>query len=147
MNIGAFLTVMLVANATGREDIEGFRGLAWRGAAVPAVAMAIFLFSLAGIPPLAGFVGKFYLFAAVIKEQYYVLALIAGVNSVLSLYYYARIVRAMFLDFPTGGETGVAVDWSNGALLGVLTVLTVVLGVYWAPVIALADRSVRFLMG
>jgi NADH-quinone oxidoreductase subunit N len=147
MNIGAFLTVMLVANTTGREDIEGFRGLAWRGGAVPAVAMAIFLFSLAGIPPLAGFIGKFYLFAAVIREQFYVLALIAGINSVLSLYYYARIVRAMFLDFPTGGESGVSVDWSNGALLGVLTVLTVVLGVYWAPVIALADRSVRFILG
>jgi NADH-quinone oxidoreductase subunit N len=147
MNLGAFLTVMLVANATGQEDIDGFRGLAWRGGAVPAVAMAIFLFSLAGIPPLAGFIGKFYLFAAVIKEQFYVLALIAGINSVLSLYYYARIVRAMFLDFPTGGERAVGFDLPNGALLGVLGVLTVVLGVYWAPVIALADRSVRFLMG
>jgi NADH-quinone oxidoreductase subunit N len=147
MNLGAFLTVMLVANATGREDIGGFRGLAWRGGAVPAVAMAVFLFSLAGIPPLAGFIGKFYLFAAVIREQFYVLALIAGINSVVSLYYYARIVRAMFLDFPAGGETGVAVDWSNGTLLGVLTVFTLVLGVYWAPVIAFADRSVRFLMG
>ncbi len=147
MNIGAFLTVMIVANATGREDVEAFRGLAWRGGAVPAVAMAIFLFSLAGIPPLAGFIGKFYLFAAVIREQFYLLALIAGINSVLSLYYYARIVRAMFLDFPTGGEGAVALDWSNGALLGVLTLCTVVLGVYWAPVIALADRSVRFLMG
>src|SRR4029450_3707922 len=125
MNLGAFLTVMLVANATGQEDIEGFRGLAWRGGAVPAVAMAIFLFSLAGIPPLAGFIGKFYLFAAVIKEQFYLLALIAGINSVLSLYYYARIVRAMFLDFPSGGERAVAVDWSNGALLSVLTVLPV----------------------
>ncbi len=67
MNIGAFLVVMVVVNSTGREDIEGFRGLAWRGGAVPAVAMAIFLFSLAGLPPLAGFVGKFYLFAAVVK--------------------------------------------------------------------------------
>jgi NADH-quinone oxidoreductase subunit N len=147
MNIGAFLTVMIVANATGREDVESFRGLAWRGGAIPAVAMAIFLFSLAGIPPLAGFIGKFYLFAAVIREQFYLLALIAGLNSVLSLYYYARIVRAMFLDFPAGGEGAVALDWSNGALLGVLTLCTVVLGVYWAPVIALADRSVRFLMG
>jgi NADH-quinone oxidoreductase subunit N len=147
MNIGAFLTVMIVANATGREDIDGFRGLAWRGGSVPAVAMAIFLFSLAGIPPLAGFIGKFYLFAAVIHEQFYVLALIAGLNSVISLYYYARIVRAMFLDFPRGGETAVALDWSNATLLGVLTLCTVVLGVYWAPVIALADRSVRFLMG
>src|SRR5260221_7849540 len=147
MNIGAFLTVMIVANATGREDLDGFRGLAWRGGSIPAVAMAVFLFSLAGIPPLAGFIGKFYLFAAVIHEQFYVLALIAGLNSVISLYYYARIVRAMFLDFPTGGETAVAVDWSNATLLGVLTLSTVVLGVYWAPVIALADRSVRFLMG
>ncbi len=146
MNIGAFLTVMLVANATGREDIDSYRGLAWRGGAVPAVAMAIFLFSLAGIPPLAGFVGKFYLFAAVIRAEFYVLALIAGLNSVLSLYYYARIVRAMFLDFPTGGEATVTLDWSNGALLGVLSVLTIVLGVYWAPVIAFADRSIRFLI-
>ncbi len=147
MNIGAFLALMIVVNATGREDLEAFRGLAWRGGSIPAVAMAIFLFSLAGIPPLAGFIGKFYLFAAVIHEQFYALALIAGINSVISLYYYARIVRAMFLEFPTGGETPVALDWSNATLLGVLTLGTVVLGVYWAPVIGLADRSVRFLMG
>jgi NADH-quinone oxidoreductase subunit N len=147
MNIGAFLTVMVVANATGREDIEGLRGLAWRGGALPAVAMAIFVFSLAGIPPLAGFIGKFYLFAAVIREQFYVLALVGVANSVLSLYYYARIVRTMFLDFPTGGEGTVALDWSNGVLLVMLSGLTVVLGVYWAPVIALADRSVHFFLG
>ena len=56
---------MVVANNTGREDLDGFRGLAWRGGALPAAAMAIFLFSLTGLPPLAGFIGKFYLFAAV----------------------------------------------------------------------------------
>src|SRR5947207_7081582 len=67
MNLGAFLVVMIVANSTGREDIDGFRGLAWRGGAAPAIAMAIFLFSLTGLPPLAGFVGKFYLFAAVLR--------------------------------------------------------------------------------
>ena len=147
MNIGAFLTVMVVANSTGREDLEGFRGLAWRGGAGPAVAMAVFLFSLAGIPPLAGFIGKFYLFAAVIREQFYVLALVGVANSVLSLYYYARVVRTMFFDFPSGGEGTVAVSLSNGALLVVLTSLTVLLGVYWAPVIALADRSVQFFTG
>ncbi len=147
MNVGAFLTVMIVANSTGREDLDGYRGLAWRGGGIPAVAMAIFLFSLAGIPPLAGFIGKFYVFAAVIREQFYVLALVGAANSILSLYYYARVVRTMFLDFPSGGEATVALDWSNGALLGVLAVLTVVLGVYWAPVIAVADRSVRFFMG
>ena len=102
MNLGAFLVVMIVANATGREDIDGFRGLAWRGGAAPAVAMAIFLFSLTGLPPFAGFVGKFYLFAAVVRQQFYFLALVGVLNSVISLYYYARIVRTMFLDFPDG---------------------------------------------
>jgi NADH-quinone oxidoreductase subunit N len=147
MNIGAFLTVMIVVNSTGEEEIEGFRGLAWRGGAIPAVAMATFLFSLAGIPPLAGFIGKFYLFAAVIHGQFYALALVGLANSVVSLYYYARIVRTMFLDFPVGGEGNVTLDWSNGALLGILAVFTVVMGLYWAPVIAVADRSVRFFMG
>jgi NADH-quinone oxidoreductase subunit N len=147
MNMGAFLAVMIVANSTGREDIEGLRGLAWRGGAVPAVAMAVFLFSLAGIPPLAGFIGKFYLFAAVIQQKFYLLALVGVLNSVVSLYYYARIVRTMFLDFPAGGEGTVAVDMSNGILLRLLTACTIVLGVYWAPVIDLANRSVRFIMG
>ncbi len=145
MNIGAFLVVMLVANATGKEDIDGLRGLAWRGGALPAVCFAIFLFSLTGLPPFAGFIGKFYLFAAVVKQQFYVLAVVGVLNSVVSLYYYARIVRTMFLDFPDGSETAVAIDWGNRAVLSVLTVLTVILGVYWAPLINFADSSIRFL--
>jgi NADH-quinone oxidoreductase subunit N len=147
MTLGAFLVVMIVANNTGREDMEGYRGLAWRGGAVPAVAMAIFLFSLTGLPPLAGFIGKFYLFAAVVKEQFYFLALVGILNSVVSLYYYARIVRTMFLDFPVGDEGEVTLDWHNGSFLVPLSVLTVVIGVYWAPLIDLADRSVHFFVG
>jgi NADH-quinone oxidoreductase subunit N len=147
MNIGAFLVVMVVANSTGREDVEGFRGLAWRGGAVPAVAMAIFLFSLAGLPPLAGFIGKFYLFAAVVKEQFYLLALVGLANSVVALYYYARIVRTMFLDMPVGDEGVVTLDAHNAFLLYFLALPTIVLGVYWAPVIELANRSARFFLG
>jgi NADH-quinone oxidoreductase subunit N len=147
MNLGAFLVVMVVANATGREDLDGFRGLAWRGGAVPAVAMAIFLFSLAGIPPLAGFVGKFYLFAAVVQDQHYVLALVGFANTLVALYYYVRIVRIMFLDHPRGDEGVVALDAHNAFLLYFLAIPTIVLGIYWAPVIALADRSVKFFLG
>jgi len=145
MNIGSFLVVMLVGNATGKEDIEGLRGLAWRGGALPAICFAIFLFSLTGLPPLAGFVGKFYLFAAVVKQELYFLAVVGVLNSVVSLYYYARIVRTMFLDFPDGTEAVVTIDLRNGALLGGLTALTIVLGIYWAPLIDFADRSIRFL--
>ena len=68
MNVGAFLVVGMIANVTGDEDIEDYRGLAWRGATVPAVCLAIFLFSLTGLPPFAGFVGKFFLFSAVIRQ-------------------------------------------------------------------------------
>lgn len=147
MNIGAFLVVMIVANATGREDVESYRGLAWRGGAVPAIAMTLFLFSLTGIPPMVGFIGKFYLFAAVVKQQLYLLAVVGVLNSVVSLYYYARIIRTMFLDFPVGDEIRVRVGVHNGILLWSLCAAALVLGIYWAPLIALADRSAKFFMG
>lgn len=147
MNLGAFLVVMVVANNTGREDLEGFRGLAWRGGALPAVAMAIFLFSLVGLPPFAGFIGKFYLFAAVVKAQLYYLAVVGIFNSVISLYYYVRIIKAMFLDAPLGTEGEVTLDPHNGSLLALLTAATVVLGLYWGPLLAFTNRSARFFLG
>jgi NADH-quinone oxidoreductase subunit N len=147
MNIGAFLVVMIVANSTGREDIDGYRGLAWRGGSFPAVAMAIFLFSLAGLPPLGGFIGKFYLFAAVIQQHFYALAVVGVVNSVVSLYYYARIVRAMFFDQPTGDEGAVTVGVQDGVVLGLLAGATLTLGVYWSPVMGFVERSLHFFVG
>ena len=147
MNLGAFVVLMMVLNNSGREDIEAFRGLAWRGGALPAAAMMIFLFSLAGLPPLAGFIGKFYLFAAVIKEGMWTLAIVAGANSVVALYYYARIVRTMYLDRPVEGDPPMTVDLHNSILAGALVVGTLVFGVYWVPVINLADRSLVFFGG
>lgn len=146
MNVGAFLVVVIVANATGREDIEGYRGLAWRGAAIPAVCMAIFLFSLTGLPPLAGFVGKFFLFAAAIREEFYFLAVVAIINSVISLYYYAGIVKTMFLDQPSSGDQEVLMTAKDSALLGVLSSLTVVFGVYWGPLVHYTSESLRFFL-
>ncbi|HEY1268634.1 MAG TPA: proton-conducting transporter membrane subunit, partial [Candidatus Binatia bacterium] len=144
MNLGAFLVVVLVANATGKEEIDGYRGLAWRGSAVPAIAMAIFLFSLTGLPPLAGFVGKFFLFAAVIKQQFYFLALVAVANSVISLYYYARVVKVMFLDFPEPSDGRVELNPSAATLLGLLSLMTLVFGVYWGPLVAFTSQSLQF---
>jgi NADH-quinone oxidoreductase subunit N len=144
MNLGAFLVVVVVANATGREDIDDYRGLAWRGAAVPAVCMAVFLFSLTGLPPLAGFMGKFFLFAAVIKQQFYLLAVVAVLNSVVSLYYYARLVKVMFLDFPEASDGEVPMDAGAAVLLGLLCGMTLVFGVYWGPLVAFTNNSLRF---
>ena len=147
MNLGAFAVLMMVLNNSGREDITAFRGLAWRGGALPAAAMAVFLFSLAGIPPLAGFIGKFYLFAAVIDKEMWMLAIVAGINSVVALYYYARLIRTMYLDMPVDGDPVMSVDMHNSVLVGVLVVCTVVFGVYWAPVSSFAQRSITFFGG
>jgi len=146
MNLGAFLVVAMVANVTGGEDIEHYRGLAWRGASVPAICLAVFLFSLTGLPPFAGFVGKFFLFSAVLKQggAFAVLAVVAAINSVISLYYYAKIVKTMFLDMPYPENKRVAVAVNNFTLLIPLTVLTVVLGVYFAPLAQYTNQSLFF---
>ena len=146
MNLGAFLVVGMVANVTGDEEIESYRGLAWRGAALPAACLAIFLFSLTGLPPFAGFIGKFFLFAAVLKEggAFVMLAVVAILNSVVSLYYYAKVVKTMFLDDPEPTDKTMSVAASNFTLLIPLTVLTVVLGVYFSPLTQFTSHSLRF---
>jgi NADH-quinone oxidoreductase subunit N len=109
--------------------------------------MTIFLVSLIGLPPMAGFVGKLYLFAAVIKQQFYFLAVVGVLNAVVSAFYYFRIIRTMFLDQPAEGQGPVAVTLHNGALLYTLSLATIVLGLYWEPVFGLADRSLKFFVG
>jgi NADH-quinone oxidoreductase subunit N len=147
MDAGAFLVVMIVANETGREDIGAYRGLAWRGGLMPAIALSIFLFSLTGIPLTIGFIGKFYLFAAVIRGRYYALAIVGILNSVVALYYYIGPIRTMFLDQPNGDEGVVAIEPWNYGLMGALACLTIILGLYWAPIIAIANRSLTFFTG
>jgi NADH-quinone oxidoreductase subunit N len=146
MNLGAFLVVVMVANVTGEEDIEAYRGLAWRGAVVPAVCLAVFLFSLTGVPPFAGFIGKFFLFSAVLKEggAFALLAVVAAINSVVSLYYYAKIIRTMFLDMPIPGDKTVSVAVYDFTLLIPLTVLTVIFGIYFSPLVQYASKSLSF---
>jgi NADH-quinone oxidoreductase subunit N len=148
MNFGAFLVVGMIANVAGNEDIETYRGLAWRGAIVPAVCLAVFLFSLTGLPPFAGFIGKFFLFSAVIKQggAFAALAVVAALNSVVSLYYYANIVKTMFLDTPNPEDKAIAVKATdfNFTLLLPLTALTVLFGIYFAPLVRYTHQSLSF---
>ena len=144
MNLGAFLVVAAVAERHGdSESIETYHGLGTR-APVLAVLMAIFLFSLTGLPPFAGFIGKFNLFAALVEAGggwNWFLAAVGVVNSAVSLFYYARILRAMFLTKPTtDSPVIVRPSWTTAVVA--LAVPTVVLGVYWGPVYDLVARSV-----
>jgi NADH-quinone oxidoreductase subunit N len=96
-NLGAFGVVEAVANSSGVESIDGYNGL-YRTNPKLSLIMTLALFSLAGIPPVAGFFGKFFLFTSAASAGYYILVLIAVLNATVSLYYYLRVVRAMFIE-------------------------------------------------
>jgi len=95
-NLGAFGVVQAISSETGKESMESYTGL-YRTNPKLALTLLLALFSLAGIPPLAGFFGKFFLYAAAASKGYYLLVFLAVVNVTISLYYYLLPVRAMFL--------------------------------------------------
>jgi NADH-quinone oxidoreductase subunit N len=97
MNLGAFYVVTMVESRTGQVDVDGYRGLG-RTAPFLGVCLTVFLLSLIGVPPTGGFTGKLQLFMTVIDHKLYWLAIVAGVNTAISAYYYFRIIKAMYLD-------------------------------------------------
>ncbi len=147
MNLGAFLVVIIFQDVIGSERISDWKGMA-RRAPIPAIAMGVFLFSLTGLPPTAGFIGKFYLFAAVIAKgpSFYWLAVVGLLNSVVALYYYARILKVMFFEQAEDEQSAeISISPFYVALLAIFAIPTLVLGLYWAPLSNLASHSVEFL--
>jgi NADH-quinone oxidoreductase subunit N len=105
MNVGAFGVVALLAHGDREPaDLQSFRGLAYRRP-LAAVAMSVFMFSLAGIPITAGFMSKFYVFLAAMQSGYLWLVILGVINSMISLYYYLGVVVTMFMQKPEGEET------------------------------------------
>ncbi|HRU24616.1 MAG TPA: NADH-quinone oxidoreductase subunit N [Candidatus Latescibacteria bacterium] len=133
MNLGAFLVVIALGRSMRSEELDSYAGLGGR-APVVAVLMAIFLFSLAGIPPTMGFVGKLYLFWAVLEGKGLAwLAVVAALNTVIALYYYARILRQMFFLPAREGAGEIRVEPIHYVVLFLLAIPTLALGVYWGP--------------
>ena len=95
-NLGAFGVVAAISNATGKENMDDYNGL-YKTNPKLSLVMTLALFSLAGIPPVAGFFGKFFLFTAAAQNGFYLLVLIAVLNTIISLYYYLLVVKAMFI--------------------------------------------------
>ncbi len=119
-NLGAFGVVTAISNATGKENIDDYNSLYHTNPKLSLI-MTLSLFSLAGIPPVAGFFGKFFLFTAAAQKGFYLLVSIAVLNTIISLYYYLLVVKAMFIikseapvesfrsDFPTRLALGICV--------------------------------------
>jgi NADH-quinone oxidoreductase subunit N len=134
MNLGAFAAAAFLRNASGSELIDDYAGLVRRSPGV-AVCFAIMLFSLVGLPPLAGFSAKFTIFAALYRADLLGLLAIGVVNTVLSLFYYLRIVRVMVLAPEPAGRPAARVPlWSASGLFCLAVAVTLgLLFVWWGP--------------
>ena len=148
MNLGAFFVVIYVKDQIGGEDYNSFDGLGWKMPYV-AIPMTLFMVALTGLPPTAGFVGKFYIFAAVIESgsRFYWLAFVGVINSVISLYYYIRVVRHMYL---LGERNDEFINPSSKLVLSLLVVLAIpsfVFGWYFSPIAEWISRSTTMFQG
>ncbi|WP_131194009.1 NADH-quinone oxidoreductase subunit NuoN [Lichenihabitans psoromatis] len=144
MTLGTFAAIMMMRR--GGVNIETTADLAGLGRTRPAMAffLAMLMFSLAGIPPLAGFFAKFYVFQAAIQANLYALAVLGVLSSVVAAYYYLRIVKMMYFDEPTG----VAFDKANPAVSFVLGAAGLAVLLFWvfpAPIVASAAAAARSL--
>jgi NADH-quinone oxidoreductase subunit N len=146
MNIGAFAIVILLGRrGVENTGIENYAGLAGRHPLI-ALAMTVFLLSLAGIPPLAGFMGKFYVLSAAVKAQYYWLAVIGVLNSVVAVYYYLRVVMAMYFKESTGEYR--RTDFSPAYSLVIIISLWALfhMGVFPRDFLLIAQKSIGIFM-
>lgn len=141
-NLAGFGAIILFANATGSEEIKDFAGLSRRNLPL-ALILTIALLSLAGIPPAAGFVGKFFLFRAAVDANLTWLAIAGVLNSIVALYYYLIVIKVMFVDH--GADEDKAISMSNPYVvaLGLATIGVLLLGIIPGPVYDWALRAAQ----
>lgn len=144
-NLLAFAAVAAFSRVTGSDKIADYAGLSRRS---PLLALALLtaLLSLAGIPPLAGFAGKFYLFYAAMGRGLVWLVLAAALNSTVSLYYYLLILRKMYIDEPPAGALPVPVPLSLKITMAVCAAGILIAGVFPGPVISFTSAAARALL-
>jgi NADH-quinone oxidoreductase subunit N len=109
--------------------------------------MVVFLISLTGLPPTAGFIGKLFIFTAVIKANYIWLAVVGVLNSVVSLYYYVKIIRNMYLRNIDDDAKVMEFPAMSLVLILILAIPTLVFGLFYAPLVAWAESSVKLFVG
>lgn len=145
MNLGAFILLTIIAEREdGGLNLHDISGLSRRSPWL-AFAMAVFMLSLAGIPPTAGFAAKYYLFYSAVQAGETLLVVISVLCSAISVYYYLRVLVYMYMREPVGAETSHPVSGWAAATVAVMVVLTVQIGVLPAKMVAAAKRAVTSL--
>lgn len=140
MNVGTFACILCMRR--GGRMVEGIDDLAGLGKTNPMLAatLVVFMFSLAGIPPLAGFFGKLYVFVAAVDAQLYALAIIGVVTSVIGAFYYLRIIKVMYFDEPLDHfDTPIGREMSF--VIGLTSVIVILFFVYPAPILSSAAAA------
>ena len=130
-NLGAFAVVIAVAHVINSEEIEDYNGLNRRSPFL-AFAMLLFLLSLAGVPPLAGFIAKLYIFVAAMQAGLIALVIVGLINVVISMYYYLIVVKKMYINEPTD-PSPVAVSPTMTTAIGIAMAGTLILGIWPKP--------------
>ena len=143
MNLAAFYMAIFASNKLGAHHVKDWQGLG-RKSPILAAFMTLTLISLTGLPPTSGFVGKFYIFAELFKnQQFYWLAIVGIINSVIALFYYFKIVKYMYLtDIDLKVEhidAHPVIKWS----IIIFSSQNLLFFFYWEPLIELIDHSIK----
>ncbi len=148
MNLGAFGIVSLLGRSQDEEAdrISGYAGLS-RRQPLAAASLAVFMFSLAGIPPTAGFMGKFYIFSTVVQAGLVPLAVWGVINSLLSVYFYLRVIVVMYMQSPEGEAIHEGRSWESLFAAGMIALLLLFLGIWPGGLQRLAEATFRTMTG
>lgn len=139
--VAAFGAISILSNENEYDVIDDYRGLGYRNP-LAALALAVAMFSLAGIPPAAGFMGKFAVFAAALRAGEFTLALVGILAALVAVFFYLRVVVVMYMKPAAGPEAGLArgIDGAEIVALLVPTVIMILLGVYPQPLLELLEK-------
>jgi NADH-quinone oxidoreductase subunit N len=148
MNLGAFLVVTLIHFHDGSFDLRDYAGL-WRRSPGLTLAMAVFLLSLMGIPPLVGFMGKLYVFAAIVEkgQAYYAYATVAAVNAAVAAFYYARVLRTMIIDPELESKPALRLSFADSFWVLAFTLANVLPLAWWSGIDGWARASLSLFAG
>ncbi len=144
MTLIAFYITSHLSDMYGTDSYDVFRGLIYKHP-VMAIIMAAVLFSLAGMPPFSGFIAKFNIFSVVIEKKLYGIAIVAAINSVISLYYYVKLAKTMIFGQADGEVKVAGFTPMNQAVIIGLFIPVLFLGIFWEKVMVISGNAVIYI--